>query len=304
MTDTDTENVSLFPDEPFIKGRKGQTAAKFVRIADLEGYEDYTVRPTASFIRDVRNNGVLESIIVEKVGDHLFVKDGKRRVLASVECGFKVIAAVVIETANRTQGDVLTLSANMHRRPNPVAELKAIQSIMSEVGSAETVAKELGIPLNVLRRRLKVIRLIPAARAMFDSAAIPLSVAEEMSSLPTKAQTRLVEMAQAGDGEKPRKIRMKDVREARYAEQKTTADSLPEHLFADQVEATPDLGKLEPADIDTRVQRVRTFLLMESGIANPTLASVGEDQWVEVTKLAQKIVAVIDSVKTNEEVTE
>lgn len=312
MTDIE-KTVDLFPEEPFVTaGRKGQTAAKYLRIADLTGYKEDTVRPTKAFIASIRKAGVLESIVVTEEDGKLVVKDGKRRVLAAIECGIKTIQAEVIATANLTQAEVLTIITNFHRRPNPVAELKAIESIMGEVGSAETVAKELGIPLNVLRRRLKILRLVPEARMLFDADIIPLSVAEEMSALPTEAQNALVAKAammsahpteSAKTSKKPR-IRMKDVREARYAEQKATAATLPDNLFKDQAETSPseiDLMAHVVTGLDTRAQRVRTLLLMDGGFENPTLAAVGADAWEATTTLARKIVAVIDSVVVTKE---
>ncbi len=303
MTDTDTEKtVDLFPEEPFVTaGRKGQTAAKYLRIADLTGYEHDTVRPTKAFIACIRKAGVLESIVVIEEDGKLIVKNGKRRVLAAIECGIKTIKADVIATANLTQAEVLTIITNFHRRPNPIAELKAIESIMGEVGSAETVAKELGIPLNVLRRRLKILRLVPEARMLFDAEMIPLSVAEEMSALPTEAQGALVEKAVKAE----KRIRMKDVREARYAEQKTTAATLPDNLFGDQAETPPEIDLMAHVvtGLDTRAQRVRILLLMDGGFENPTPDAVGAEAWEATTALARKILAVIDSVVVTKEVT-
>lgn len=294
MTENGT-TVDLFPDAPLVQGRKGQVAAKFVKIADLKGYDTDTVRPTKSFTEDIRKNGVLESILIEKVGDILTVADGKRRVLASIECEFRTIPAIVIETTKEGQGDVLTLSANFHRRPNPVAELKAIESVMEKVGSAETVAKECGIPLNILRRRLKILRLVPEARRFFDAGRIPLSIAEEMSALPVEVQNVLANKC-AEDG----KLRMKHVRAARYAEQKTTAATLPDNLFGDQAETSPpeiDLMAHVVADLDTRVQKVRTLLLMDGGSVNPTQQGVGPEVWEATTTLARKVVGLLDMLR-------
>jgi hypothetical protein len=84
---------------------------------------------------------------------------------------------------------VVGLTTNAVRKPNPLEELRRIETLLDQGASEGQIAKATGMPLGTIRKRLKLKRLAPELRAALDEGRVAVSVAEQAAKL-TKTQQR------------------------------------------------------------------------------------------------------------------
>jgi ParB/RepB/Spo0J family partition protein len=138
---------------------------------------------------------VLQNVIlVQEDHETYSVYAGKRRILAAKEAGLPRIPAMVFDKS--TPEAVLAMfliSENMIRWPNPGMEAEALGTVMRSYGwTAEQIAKKLGIPVNHVRDRIRLLRfLIPVFMERLKEGRITLSAAKKLCSLSHEAQQEL-----------------------------------------------------------------------------------------------------------------
>ncbi|MBE0427968.1 MAG: ParB/RepB/Spo0J family partition protein [Nitrospirae bacterium] len=120
---------------------------------------------------------------------------GSRRVLAAKKAGKETIQAVVHLTKLTEQEIALQrVIENMNRSPNPAMEAESLNILIASYDwNAADAAKKLGIPVSHIRRRLKLLQLIPEFFEKLKKGEIKLTVAWRLSSLPKELQRELLE---------------------------------------------------------------------------------------------------------------
>lgn len=150
--------------------------------------------PKAPMVRSVKLAGVLEPVLVMEADNGMRVLDGIRRIKAAHKAKRPLVPAYVVPGDELKGGDVrlLSLVANFHRSSNAAGEFNKIKELAGEY-SAERIAKEAGIPLGTIRRRIKLIALLPYLQSAFSEGAISLGVAEAALKLSTVNQQALAD---------------------------------------------------------------------------------------------------------------
>jgi ParB/RepB/Spo0J family partition protein len=233
----DVDQVDLLPGKPL----KDKVEMQFIRIDEID-LESKQGEPAAWMRDSVARSGIWMTVVLKRIQKNRYeVKDGIRRIKAAALAGHETVPARVLDFGgNKGTELAVTLMANMHRSPNPVEELLAIEGLLVEAGSPETVATQLKIPLSVIKRRLKLLKLSKSAREHFNAGDITLATAEALSTLPASKQNQLVKNAER-DQEKAAeegkdyvfRLTAKDARTAKQAKQKKLAASLPAAMFKD-----------------------------------------------------------------------
>lgn len=221
---TDEESqLKLLPDTPY------RPKAKRIKLSDLPSV---SVRPTAEFAANVKAVGVWQSIaVVERhpsdSADLYLIADGRRRIAASRLAEFADIPALVFPAHTPiATAYAMTLSLNMQRSPNIAGELEAIEGLIRDGANEQHIAKELGIPVVTIRKRLKLGRLIPELREGLNVGRIWPGVAEKAAVLSTDQQRQLVPVL----GEKGT-VRGTDVDALKRVRQTEAVASLPVEVF-------------------------------------------------------------------------
>lgn len=243
-TDPDLSPVNLFPEKPFktVGGAKGEEVRVLLSQIDIP---DDGPKPSASLRKSVATAGVLLTVVLKRTATNRYeIKDGKRRCKAAVLAEHEDVPARVLVFDTAAHEAATTLVTNLHRSANAVEELRAIETLLPIAGSPETVARELGIPLATIKRRLKLARLTKSARAEFDAGKLNVAVAERLSVLKPVRQNKLIAAA-ATRAEKDGhvfKVTAGEVREQKFAQQNKLTDALPNEMFTPETSA-PKKGK-------------------------------------------------------------
>lgn len=153
---------------------------------------------------------------------------GRRRILAAKKAGKETIWAVV-HTGRLTEQEIALqrVIENMNRSPNPAVEAESLNSLLSAYDwSVSDAAKKLGIPASHIKRRLKLLQLIPDFFEKLKNGNIKLSVAQGLATLPKSIQKELL---------KEEKLTLDKVKSVVRANKLSV---LPEELFELQGEQT------------------------------------------------------------------
>lgn len=230
--------ADLFPTPPTHAQPKSWMAPEELARLHLAGggrVADHPAEPSKAFVDGVRAVGVLFPVILSQRGARLEVRDGIRRIKAAVAAQLTWVPVRIFGDLRGASGAAATLVANYHRGANPVQELRAIEQLLEVAGSEQRLAAMVGIPLGVVRRRLKLRGLVRDLRAAFDRGQLSAAVAERAATLPVPAQNRLAERLQhAAEEGAPVRLSAKDVRAEREVTTRAVAEELPEAMFPDQ----------------------------------------------------------------------
>ncbi len=98
--------------------------------------------------QSIRENGIIQPIVVEQDKDGYTLVAGERRWRAAKIAGMKEIEAVVRPPSNHRGSQRLAhaLIENVQRSAmGPVDEARAYQELVNELGTADAVAKKVGV---------------------------------------------------------------------------------------------------------------------------------------------------------------
>ena len=164
------------------------------------------------------------------------VIDGHRRLNTAREGDLEHVQAEVLpEDTGRAEAAALRLASNLGRSPNPMQEAEAVQELSNayvaagvpEVEVIGTIARDLGISVNIIRQRTRLIELLPALQQGVRNGKVAAGVAAKIANLPRAQQAQL-----ATDLETNGKLTANDVHDVRRVKQEASLAELPENLFA------------------------------------------------------------------------
>ncbi len=155
----------------------------------------------------IKDNGVLEPIIVRKKDDRYEIVSGHRRKLASTLVGLKSIPCIV-RNMNDDEATIYMVDSNMHREtilPSEKARAykmkldalnhqgKTSDQVGPKLRSNEIVAKDVDESISQIKRYIRLNELIPELLDMVDNKEIAFNPAVELSYLKKKEQEVLLD---------------------------------------------------------------------------------------------------------------
>jgi len=229
-----------------------------ISLDRLDGFEH--ARPGRELRELIARLGLLQPIVVAATrGGRYQVIEGRRRAkaiqLLAEEGNWPAgtIDALVLHGADARRRVVrggLTLALHASRTQSPASELQAIETILEASGedhqasTVKEIAAQTGMPVQTVRRRLRLRSLSTGLRRAFDAGEIPASVAEAAARLPADHQALLERRLAAGE-----RLTLAAVRDAARGQAQASGEQLPDALFADHAAAwqTTVRGHLEAA---------------------------------------------------------
>jgi hypothetical protein len=191
-----TEQLPLLPEES-----PNPPETMLLPIAHFMDQIRDIPEPPKSFVESIRKVQ-LNSILVRKVGNSFRLVDGRRRckaiaVIARESGDFwgKLVRADVFDADAWTHDAVMALKGNAERSPNVLNELKHIEALASEGYTEKQIAEATGMPIQTIRKRLKLTTLTTDLRVALDEGRIKPSVAEKAVRLPALKQDELAQQA-------------------------------------------------------------------------------------------------------------
>ncbi|OQA01072.1 MAG: putative chromosome-partitioning protein ParB [Planctomycetes bacterium ADurb.Bin401] len=148
----------------------------------------------------IKENGVLQPIIVRQNNGKYEIVAGERRFRASQLAGLKKIPAMVRKTDD-TEMLALAIVENIHRADlNPIEKAKAYQSFMETFSlTQEQAAQKLGQDRSVIANYIRLLNLPAEVKQMLVDGALDMGHARAILALPTDdLRKRLANRALAG----------------------------------------------------------------------------------------------------------
>lgn len=211
----------------------GEPDEESVPLASLPADKELVAEtPDRAMVETVRSFGVVEPIILLRVGKTTRVADGRRRILAARAAGLDEIPARVYDL-NAVAGSLLTIILNDRRKSNPVAEYDAICELQQMGASEHVIFQATGMTVGTIRNRVKLGDLHEDLMALLRQGSVAIGVAQSAARLPRRLQELLILRFKEGG-----KLTTKDVKAVKTARTKEAAAALPDELFEEQEPAT------------------------------------------------------------------
>ena len=134
--------------------------------------------------QSIRENGVLQPILVRQIGDNYQIVSGERRYRASKLAGVKSIPAVV-RCLSEERTMLAALIENVQRQDlNPVEEARTLRDILLNYGlTHDQLAEKVGKSRSALTNRLRLLQLPPEVQLMVADGRISAGHAKMLAGL-------------------------------------------------------------------------------------------------------------------------
>ena len=181
--------------------------------------------------RSIRSNGIIQPIIVRKVGSAYRIIAGERRWRAAQRAGLLKVPVVVRELAQDAERENLQLALieNIQREElNCIDEAAAYRRLIDDFQlTQEQVAAAVGKDRSSVANHLRLLKLPEEVRAELAAGALSMGHAKALLALPTEQAQRQSAREIVSRALSVREAEMMVRREAKAAEPRTSAEPPP-----------------------------------------------------------------------------
>lgn len=129
--------------------------------------------------QSIRENGLIQPIVVEEAAGQYILVDGERRLRAHQLAGLKTIDAIVRPTTNHGGLERLThaLVANIQRSAmGPIDEARAYERLIHELGTQDAVARKVGVSTATISGRLALLEFPEEVQRLYNLRRLPVDM--------------------------------------------------------------------------------------------------------------------------------
>jgi len=180
-------------------GAEREVAISRIRANPFQPRDEFDATALATLAASIRENGLLQPIVVRDVGEGYQLVAGERRFRAVRELGWERVP-VVIRSLSDEQMLVVALVENLQREDlNPLEEAQGYQRLVDEFGlTQEEVGRHVGRDRSTVSNTLRLLTLPAAVRALLAAGRISAGHARAILSLgDATAQAAMAERAAA-----------------------------------------------------------------------------------------------------------
>jgi ParB family chromosome partitioning protein len=146
-----------------------------------------------SLTESIRSHGVVQPILVRRVGDHYEVVAGERRWRAAKQAGLRTIPAVVRDVADKDLLEVALIENLQREDLNPIEEAQAYSKLIETVGlTQEALAERVGRDRSYITNYLRLLKLPHDIQELVKQKRLSTGHARTLLGLPHVDQQRMV----------------------------------------------------------------------------------------------------------------
>jgi ParB family chromosome partitioning protein len=120
----------------------------------------------SELVDSIRQHGILQPLIVTKVGERYQLIAGERRFRSSQQLGLPTVPALIRETRELEQLEIAIVENVQRQDLNPIEEALAYQQLAEEFGlTQEEIAKKVGKSRATVANALRILSLPPSMQA-------------------------------------------------------------------------------------------------------------------------------------------
>jgi len=176
----------------FEKLTEKQFSYEEVPLSKITIEEEDRIKPPAFLARNIKKLGLIHDVLLYKNGENYHVLTGRKRILSLKKSRVKTIPAKVLsEKPNNAEIALILLSENFIRKSSPAQEAQQIKNLIESGYSIEEIHKTTGIPIRMLKARLKLLKLNQEWFEKLQKGEITLSKALKIAKLPEAVQKKL-----------------------------------------------------------------------------------------------------------------
>jgi ParB family chromosome partitioning protein len=151
-------------------------------------FDEQTIEELADSIRE---NGILQPLIVRKSQGHYEIIAGERRWRAAQKAGLAKIPVIIKEVSNREALE-LALVENLQREDlNPIEEATAYEQLIEDFGlTHEEISKRIGKERSTITNQLRLLKLPDEVKEALISGEITAGHARAILGLQSSGKTR------------------------------------------------------------------------------------------------------------------
>ena len=151
--------------------------------------KDFNDEKLKDLENSIRENGLIQPIVVQIRGAGYEIICGERRWRASRKAGLKKIPAIIREASN-TESLQIALIENIHRQDlNPIEEAEAYKRLSHEFGlTQEVIAKQVGKNRATVANYLRLLRLSKGFKDDLITGRLTMGHARAMLALETEKE--------------------------------------------------------------------------------------------------------------------
>lgn len=166
-----------------------------VRESERNARRYFDPRKMAELIDSVKRYGVIQPVLVRRVGDHWELIDGARRRRAAIAAELDYIAAQVFEGCSDQEAMELGAISNLQRADiHPLDEALAYRALIEASGAeVATVAARVGMSESYVYQRLKLTDLCEKGRELLWADEISIGVALLLAKVSPDKQMEAIE---------------------------------------------------------------------------------------------------------------
>lgn len=196
-----SETKPSFPPDKVLQENTHELSISVIEPNPFQPRSAWNQEELNSLAESIRQNGILQPVIVRPTGDHKYeIIAGERRFRAAQLAGLSAVP-VMIRQATDQQMLELALVENIHRSDlNPVERAKAYQNYINTFNLNQTEASErLGEDRSVVANHLRILDLPQDIKDMLIEGKLSMGHARAILALPTEQLRRtLANKALAG----------------------------------------------------------------------------------------------------------
>lgn len=142
-------------------------------------------------VRSVRIHGVLEPLLVRRVGESIELVAGERRLRAAQEAGIEQVPVIFVEIDDKESLE-FALVENLQREDlNPIDEAHAYQILVQDFQRThEEIAQQVGKERSTVTNLLRLLRLPREVQEAIAGGSLSMGHARALLSLPDAATQR------------------------------------------------------------------------------------------------------------------
>lgn len=154
---------------------------------------EFSAQELEELAASIRSAGILQPILVRRVGERNQIVAGERRWRAAKTAGLTQIPALVRDISDE-QAAVYGLVENLHREDlNPIEKARAFKKIQGMVqGNQEEVAKQVGLDRSTVANFMRLLELPAEVQAYVSRGTLSMGQARALLSLPGEAERKAV----------------------------------------------------------------------------------------------------------------
>lgn len=153
--------------------------------------------------------GLIQPIIVRKIGNHYQIVAGECRFRAHLLLERETIPAIVIDISKQEM-QLRAIVENIQRRDmNPIEEAKAYQTLIDNGYSAAKITTELGLKsVSIVQSRLSLLSLTDEIQSLVRTGNLNVSMATGIALAPHEAQTKILRDISSGKHKTAEQVRL------------------------------------------------------------------------------------------------